>query len=117
MVRQYLDTLEWETVGAPSYDSEGNPVIPTPVSHTTVKCRYENFTSGNRRTYRNRNGDDVLATGTVYVKKGETVPERFIIATLHMERDGVIDSYNLECLNVYHGQLNITIHVTENVGN
>lgn len=117
MVRQYLDTLEWGTTGEPGYDDEGNPVIPAPTLHNTTKCRYENFMASNRQTYRNRNGEDVLATGTVYVKKGESVPERFTIATLTSVRNGHTTSRNLECLNVYHGQLNITIHVTENVGN
>lgn len=117
MVRQYLDTLQWETTGEPTYDADGNPILPTPVQMKTINCRYENFMSSNRVSYRGRNNEEVLATGVVYVKKGETVPERFTVVSLSQTREGHTNTWELECLNVYHGQLNITIHVTENVGN
>lgn len=73
--------------------------------------------ASNRVTYRGRDNEEVLATGVVYVKKGETVPERLTVAALTSLRNGHTTTRNLECLNVYHGQLNITIHVAENVGN
>lgn len=119
MVRQYLDSITWEKPsGAPSYDSDGNPTIGTTTTFTSSKCRYENFSKGgNRQVFRNRNGEDVLATGIIFLKKGSTSPDRFEVVELESVRDGVSTKLTLECLNVYHGQLNITIHTVENVGN
>lgn len=117
-IRKRLDTIEWyESTGSPTYDSDGNPIIPEPELKSLSACRYENFTSGNRRTYRNRNGEDVLATGTLYISYGEKVPERFTIVSILKKRGVSTIIVNAECLNVDPNQLNTTIHVTENVGN
>lgn len=115
MVRQYPHNAKWwEGGGDPGYDEDGNPIISNPTELMSVNCRYENFSKGgNRQTFKNRNGEDVLATGTIFMPKGSIVPERFEVVDL--DASGV--EMKLECLNVYHGQLNITIHTVENVGN
>lgn len=119
MVRQYLDKITWESpIDDTQYDSEGNPIPGQVEKFLNDKCRYENFMKGgNRQHFRNRNGEDVLATGTLFLKKGTLAPKRFDIVEFESVRDGVSTKMRLECLNVYHGQLNITIHTVENVGN
>lgn len=119
MVRQYPDKIVWwEGAETPGYDEDGNPIIQNPDDMVSINCRYENFMKGgNRVYYRNRNGEDVLATGTLFLKKGTPAPKRFQIVDLTAVRGDHTTELKLECLNVYHGQLNITIHVTENVGN
>lgn len=73
--------------------------------------------SGNRGYYRNRNGEDVLATGVIYISYGYKVPERFSIVSLVKQRGPNTVIINVECLSVDPNQLNTTIYVTENVGN
>lgn len=118
-IRKRLDTIEWyESTGSPAYDSDGNPIIQEPELKTLSKCRYENFMeSGNRGYYRNRNGEDVLATGVIYISYGYKVPERFSIVSLVKQRGPNTVIINVECLSVDPNQLNTTIYVTENVGN
>ena len=119
MVKQYLDKITWmDGESSPGYDEDGNPIIPSPTEFVSIDCRYENFQGGGKSVYyRNRNGEDVLATGTLFLKKGSQAPERFKVVTFVSVRGDHVSELKLECLNVYHGQLNITIHVTENVGN
>lgn len=118
-IRKRLDTIEWyESTGSPTYDSEGNPITQEPELKSLSKCRYENFTKGGSRvTYRNRNGEDVLATGVIYISYGYKVPERFTIVSIVKQRGQNTVTVNVECLNVDPNQLNTTIHVTEYVGN
>lgn len=117
--RQYLDTIEWdEATGTPTYDSDGNPIIPDPERKAITRCRYENFSKGgNRQQFRNRNGEVVLATGTLFVKYGEKLPEQHSIVTLKKVRGVNEIIVNAECLMVDPNQLNSTIHLYENVGN
>ena len=113
MVRQYLDLMEWDaSTGESGQDSDGNPIPNTPVIVSNAFCRYENFQSGNRKEFLNRDGESVLATGTIYCKKGSDVPERFSVVKVTRNAIKVFEG---EVLNVYRGQLNSTLHVLENV--
>lgn len=114
MVRQYLDLMVWNgATGPDGTDGDGNPIPGTPVIIENPLCRYENFQSGNRKEFLNRDGESVLATGVIYVKLGTEVPERFSVVTVTRDTDQV---FHGEVLNVYKGQLNSTLHVLENVG-
>lgn len=113
MVRQYLDTMVWNGASGPDgRDSDGNPIPGTPVEVVNTAVRYENFQSGNRKEFTNRDGETVLATGIVYAKLGSDVPERFSVITVTRNAVKVFEG---EVLNVYKGQLNSTLHVLGNV--
>lgn len=117
-VRHYLDTIVWDVAtGESGFDNDGNPTTPRPEMMTTSNVRYENFTSGNRREYIHKNGEVVLATGTLYIKYNQVLPKRFDIVSLVKVRGENRIVTNLEILNVDPNQLNSTIHTREYVGN
>lgn len=109
MVKQYLDVLTWNEKGTlPTTDQNGFPVPGTTGAEVTAKCRYENFSGKGVREFRNSDGEVVLQVGTVYVKRGEPIPIKF--EKIKVTRDGII-TFEGEALNVYTGQLNVTISV------
>lgn len=115
MVSQYPDTMVWNGAAGPDgRDGDGNPIPGTPATETNTTVRYENFSSGNRKEFTNRDGETVLATGVIYCKKGSETPERFSVVTVTRNAVTVFEG---EVLNVYQGQLNSTLHVLENVRN
>lgn len=117
MVRQYLDTIQWDyTTGETVYDEDGNPTNPDSETISTSKARYENF-RGSKREFLNRNGQMVLATGTLYVKYNELLPTKGTIISLIKIRGVNRIVANFEVLNVDPNQLNSTLHILEYVGN
>lgn len=116
MVRQYLDTISWLIAGSDTeFDDDGNPIPGNePIQHQSNKSRYENI-NGSRKEFLNKSNQPVLATGTIYLKKGESIPPRFTIITIDaVNRD---KAFEAEVLAVNYGQLNTTIHLIEYVGN
>lgn len=117
MVRQYLDTISWQTEGSVSFDADGNPIIIEGETLSNDKARYENFSKGgNHREYLNRNGEAVLATGVVYLKiNSGDIPGKFSMISVDCVNRP--KPFKAEVLNVNYGQLNTTLHIIENVGN
>lgn len=117
MVRQYLDLIKWDSsTGEPIFDNDGNPTNPPVIEISTSKSRYENY-KGGKKEFTNKNGDSVFATGTIYVKYNEVLPNRFDVISLVKVRGINSVIKNFEVLSVDPNQLNSTIHVIEYVGN
>lgn len=111
MVKQYRDIVSWTTEGSPATKDPitGFPIPGSKGEELESKGRYENFKSGNRKEYENKNGDTVYQKGTIYLKKGELIPLRFETVTVTSPEFGEV--FKGEILNVYKGQLNTTIAV------
>lgn len=117
MVRQYLDVISWKGEGSSSFDEDGNPIIIEGEIFSNENARYENFSKGgNHREFLNRNGEVVLATGVIYLKKtcGE-IPDKFSMISVDCVNRP--KPFKAEVLNVNYGQMNTTLHIRENVGN
>lgn len=110
MVKQYRDVVSWQLAGSPpSKDENGFPIEGVPGDVVLSNGRYENFTANNRKEYTNRDGETVYQKGTIYLKKGSAIPERF--ETLTVISPEFEEVFKGEALNVYKGQLNTTIAV------
>lgn len=88
----------------------GFPVPGTPGELMTAKCRYENFGMTNRREWTGEDGKSILQRGTVYVKFGDPVPDKFEHIVVTDDANGYKE-FEGPVLNVYTGQLNSTIAV------
>ncbi len=112
-VKQYPSILSWKSEGTPpSQDGDGNVVPGIPETEFNSKCRYENFDSGNRKEFTGVNGKTVLATGRVFIKFGEALPERFVVGVITTEGREI---YKGEIINTFEGQMNKTIYTIEDV--
>lgn len=111
MVKQYRDVVSWVTEGTPATEDPitGFPIPGEAGATIEVKGRYENFKSGNRKEYLNRDGLTVFQKGTIYIKKGEIYPKRFEIVKVTSPEFEVV--FEGEILNVYKGQLNTTVAI------
>jgi hypothetical protein len=111
MVKQYPHTLTWTTEGTPSTkDPEtGFPVPGVPAAPVTAASRYENFRGGSVKEFINKKNETVRQRGTIYLKKGEPVPRKFETVVMYGKEGEII--FEGELLNVYTGQLNVTIAV------
>lgn len=111
MVKQYPHTLNWTQEGAVSTkDPEtGFPVVGVPGEEVQSACRYENFRGGSTKHWTNKANETVIQKGTIYVKKGEEIPTKFSTVRVTSPENGRI--FEGEILNVYIGQLNVTIAV------
>ena len=108
MVKQYLDVCEWRILLGFTYDANGFPVPASPTTLRTVKCRYENFKSGNRKEWTGVDGKTILQQGTIYIKKGDLCPDKFQKVKITRGPETIFEG---NILNVYKGQLNTTIAV------
>lgn len=111
MVKHYPHIITWTTQGTPStVDPEtGFPVPGLPGSVLTAKSRYENFRGGSTKEWTNKANKTVLQRGTIYIKRGEPIPVKFDTVKVESPEFGTV--YEGEILNVYPGQLNVTIAV------
>lgn len=105
--------LKWKTEGtSDSQDQDGNIIPGVPGVELTATCRYENFQGSNRKEYLGRDGKTVLATGSVFIKFGQPIPERFTVGTITTDGNEI---YSGEIMNTFEGQMNKTIYTIEYV--
>lgn len=111
MVKHYPHTLSWTRQGTPSTEDPetGFPVPGTPSEPVLSASRYENFRGGSTKEWTNKANKTVLQRGTIYVRKGEQVPNKFETVRVEDPEKGLM--FEGEILNVYQGQLNTTIAV------
>lgn len=112
-VKQYNSVITWETEGTPSHqDDDGNIIPGVPGEVVSAECRYENFKESNRREFLGRGGKTVFATGKVFIKFGEPMPPRFVVAEIATNGEVI---YKGEVVNTFEGQMNKTIYTVEDV--
>lgn len=111
MVKQYRDVISWQLAGTPATKDPvtGFPIPSVPGETVTAKGRYENFSGTGRKEYVNRDGQVILQKGTIFIKKGQTAPNKF--ETVTVTSPEFEEVFKGEALNVYEGQLNTTIAV------
>lgn len=111
MVVHYPHTTTWLREGSPSTEDPvtGFPVPGQPGEEVMSASRYENFRGGSTKEWRNKKNETVLQRGTIYIKRGEPIPVKFDTVTVVSPEFGVV--FQGEILNVYKGQLNVTIAV------
>lgn len=104
MVTQYPHTLKFTTLPAATRDANGDYVVPTG-TETEVSCRFESGTDsrGDNRI-KTQDGQSVDYNARIYLKLGTEAPAAGDLIE-------VVDRYKGPCLQVYRGQLNITVFV------